>query len=651
VKPTKFAGALLVLSAAAGWQASAQTWDTSGNSLLKGSYYFREVFYAVGDQYGDLQEATALYGSITFSGTGTYTCQVSLYDVSSSGPTLESGALSGTYSIAASGYGFLSNPLSSGDYVYGLVNQAGIFVGSTTETANGFNDLFVAAPLSSPVPTAGAFKGSYSIAGIDLSSGTPATTLSYLLQMNPDGVSNLGTVSGTAYIGQAGSTKYTQSITGGKYIASGGAIVATFPNSTSAVLTGQKYLYISPDGNFVFGGSPQGFDMFVGVRTASGASSFGGFYYQAGLDQDESALASEGFANLDTYYGSLSAINDAIVGHQRLLSPFNGSAIDYTYSDSYSALSNNAYSTPAMNYVVGAGGVRIGSGIGPFLGINVALPAPSFSGPGVYLNPTGIVNAASSAPFTAGISPGELLTLYGSNLADSLVIAPSIPFPTTLGNVQVTINGTAAPIYYVAPTQVSVIVPYEIATSIVQVQVTTDGNPSNTVTAFTNLTSAGVFSVPPGGLGSGAALHQNGSLVSTANPAQPGETVSVFVTGLGAVSPGIADGAAGPVSQLSQTTNTIAAYIGGTTATVTYSGLAPQLAGLYQVNVTIPSGLTAGANALDIAGPDSYTSEVLISIGGGSAASSAGPASSAMVRRPPPRIAKAVPSAPKRKPR
>jgi uncharacterized protein (TIGR03437 family) len=638
VRLIKFAGVLLLLSVAASWHASAQTWDSSGNGLLKGTYYFREVFYIVGYNDGSLSEASALYGSITFSGTGTYTCQVSFYD---SNQGLESGSLSGAYSIAASGYGFISNPLSTGDYVYGLVNAAGIFVGSTTESTAGFNDLFVAAPLASPAPAAGTFKGTYTIAGIDLSSGAPSSTLSYLLQMNPDGVSALGTVSGTAYVGGAGATKYPQSFTGSKYIASSGAMVVTFPNSTSNVLTGQKYVYISPDGNFIFGGSPQGFDMFVGVRTGSGAS-FGGLYYQAGLDQDASQLVSADFANLDTYYGSFNASSGNILGHQRLFSPFNGSAYDDTYSDSYSALSNSAYSTPFMNYVVGAGGVRIGSGIGPYLGINVALPAPSFAGGGVYLNPTGVLNAASSAPFTAGVAPGESLTLYGTNLADSLVVASSIPLPTSLGNVQVTINGVNAPINYVSPTQVSVTVPYGITSAIVQVQVVTDGNPSNTVTSFLNTTSAGVFSVPPGGLGYGAVLHQDGSLVTKANPAQIGETVSVYLTGLGAVNPGIADGAAGPSGTLSQTVSTIAADISGTTATVTYSGLAPQLAGLYQVNLTIPAGLTAGDNSLDIAGPDSYTSEVLIPIGGAAGAASDARARSAKARRPPPRIGKAV---------
>jgi adhesin/invasin len=241
-------------------------------------------------------------------------------------------------------------------------------------------------------------------------------------------------------------------------------------------------------------------------------------------------------------------------------------------------------------------------------------------------------------------------------LADALTIAQTIPFPTTLGNVQVTVNGIAAPIYYVAPTQVSVIVPYGLNTSVAQVQVTTDGNASNTVTTFTNLTSPGVFTVPPGGLGTAAVLHQDGTLVTSTNPAKANETVSVFLTGLGAVSPTITDGDAGPSGTLSQASATIAAYLGGTQATVTYAGLAPQLAGLYQVNVTIPAGLTAGNLFLGIAGPDSYASEATVAVAGGTAADSSpavgsnDDARAASERRPPPRLAKVVPGAAKRKP-
>src|ERR1019366_3562721 len=162
-----------------------------------------------------------------------------------------------------------------------------------------------------------------------------------------------------------------------KYIFSGGDAVVTFPNSTTALFAGQYYLYFSPDGNFVFGGSPYSADLFVGVRTGTGTPNLSGMYYEAGLDQDESTL-SAGYASLDTFYGSLSANGGNIVGHQRLLNFFNPSAANYTYSDTYTVPSNGAYSSPAMNYVVGSG-IRIGSGIGPLLGISVALQAPGMS--------------------------------------------------------------------------------------------------------------------------------------------------------------------------------------------------------------------------------------------------------------------------------
>src|SRR5260370_29397447 len=52
---------------------SAQTWDTSGNSLLNGTYYFREVIWVVGDNAGNFSDVLALYGNITFDGNGGYT--------------------------------------------------------------------------------------------------------------------------------------------------------------------------------------------------------------------------------------------------------------------------------------------------------------------------------------------------------------------------------------------------------------------------------------------------------------------------------------------------------------------------------------------------------------------------------------------------
>ena len=160
-----------------------------------------------------------------------------------------------------------------------------------------------------------------------------------------------------------------------------------------------------------------------------------------------------------------------------------------------------------------------------------------------------------------------------------------------LDGVQVLINDVPAPIYYVSPTQISVIVPYETSYSIAQIQVKNGGVSSNPVTLFVNKTAPGVFTQSEDGLGLGAVLHSNFSLVTESHPAQIGETVQVYLTGLGDVVPAVADGVAGPSSPLSLTTNTIAASIGGVTATVTFAGLAPGFAGLYQVNLVVPTGL------------------------------------------------------------
>jgi uncharacterized protein (TIGR03437 family) len=637
--------ALLLMAAAAG-PAAAQSWDTSGNGLLNGTYYFREVFYFWnGDAYGDIGQAVSAYGNITFSGTGTYTlsCQVADSNVGN-GTCLQwlqyyygaSATTSGTYSIAASGYGFISNPLSPTDTIYGLVSQPlsssypGVFVGSSTES--GFNDLFVAAPLASPVATNATFKGSYWIADMDLSGGGPLSALSYMYQVNPDGAGTLGTNIGvTGYVGRGGATVVSQTISKVTYAFSNGAASVGFPSSTS-LISGTKLLYISPDGSFVFGGSPTGWDFFVGVRTGSTAPNFGGLYYQAGID--DPIYGTQG--DLDTYYGAVSYGTYGSVGHQRVAQIFssnpNGYAIDYTYSDTYTA-NASTYNSSIMRYAVGAGGaVRIGSGIGPYLGLSVALAAPTLSGSGVFLNPQGVVNAASWAPFTAAIVPGEFITLSGAGLAPSgLPAASTVPFPNILGGVQVMIDNIPAPIYYATPGLVSAIVPYGIGTGIVSIQVINNGAPSNTVSVYAGLTAPGVFTLSQNGQGYGAVQHNaDYSTVTSANPAQPGEYLIVYLSGLGAVSPGISDGAAGPSGTLSNTTNAITVYIGGQAVTPIYSGLAPGLVGLYQLDVQVPTGLTAGDNYLDVEGPDSYTTEALIPVGSGSAsASAAAPGASA----------------------
>src|SRR5262249_56599665 len=127
--------------------------------------------------------------------------------------------------------------------------------------------------------------------------------------------------------------------------------------------------------------------------------------------------------------------------------------------------------------------------------------------------------------------------------ATSRTDAPSLPLPTTLGNVEVKINGRPAPLLSVGPEQINLIVPYATAEPYAHVQVFVSGQPSNGVVSYTRSTAPGIFIIPPGGAGDGAVLHTDYTLVSQSNGARPGETVMAFVTGLGAVVPAVADGA------------------------------------------------------------------------------------------------------------
>jgi len=627
----KLARFLLPVVAAAALHA--QSWDNSGNSMLSGEYYFRQVIYVIGDDAGDLSEAVAVYGNINFHGDGTYAIttaeNAAYYDSANNGEILQL-ITTGTYSIAASGYGFISSPYVSGDLIYGMVNSQGIFVASSTENTYGYNDMFIAAQVASPLPTASSFTGTWTCADLDLSSGSPTSALSLLFTMTPNGVSSLGSVNVSGYYGISTTALPPQTYNGLIYAFSNGAAVARFSTISNDYIQSNKYFYFSKDGNFLFGGSPNGFDMIVGVKSTSTPPALSGTYYQAGLDEVEGAL--------DSYYGSfsinsgvappctspLASTCQALVGHERLNYFGSSSVSDYTYDDTIT-LSGNSFANSYARYVVGDGGlVEITSGIGPFLGLSVAVQAPSFTPTGVYIYPTGVINAASSAPFTAGIAPGELLTIYGSNLAPAssapYIVGPS-PFVTSVDNVQVSIGGLPAPIYYVSPGQVSAVVPYGITASTtcecVQIQVTNNGQLSNIVTEYLGQTAPGVLTYPQNGLGYGTIEDATtGALINAANPAVPGEIIAVYLTGLGAVTPGVADGAlGGPYPGTNNATNTFSVQFGTATASAPiFAGLAPGYSGLYQMNVTVPTGLTAGPNFLTISGPDSVMSYLLVPI-------------------------------------
>jgi uncharacterized protein (TIGR03437 family) len=161
---------------------------------------------------------------------------------------------------------------------------------------------------------------------------------------------------------------------------------------------------------------------------------------------------------------------------------------------------------------------------------------------------------------------------------------------------------------------VTVIVPSATKEDYATFQVINNGTASNAVTVYASTTSPGVFTSDSSGFGPGMVFHSDFSAVTSAHPAKIGEVLIAMVTGLGATTHPPADGAPGPKSPLSRATNVVVVLVDGYVANVSFAGLAPGLAGRYQINFQVPQGVSSGDVFLDIATPTAYHSQVTFSV-------------------------------------
>jgi uncharacterized protein (TIGR03437 family) len=193
----------------------------------------------------------------------------------------------------------------------------------------------------------------------------------------------------------------------------------------------------------------------------------------------------------------------------------------------------------------------------------------------------GIDNGASFKPIYA---PGETLSIFGTGLSRVTQSATSVPLPLTASGIAVLVNGIVAPLYYVSPSQLNVQIPYEIGTGSAVVTVNNNGQVT-TQSLQMAAAAPGIFTT------------SSGLLVPTASAA-PGEEVAFYITGAGAVSPGIADGAAPPwstpLADLPVPTQAKTVTIGGIAATIDFIGIPWALVGVTQINVTVPAGIATG---------------------------------------------------------
>jgi uncharacterized protein (TIGR03437 family) len=218
-----------------------------------------------------------------------------------------------------------------------------------------------------------------------------------------------------------------------------------------------------------------------------------------------------------------------------------------------------------------------------------------------FLSIAGVANAAS---YQQTFAPGMLLYVAGSQMSPVIQIAPSVPFLTFMGDVSATINGLAAPLYYVSPETLDIQIPYEV-------------QPGNATLIVTSLGQIATFNFTVGTAAPGIFMGLDGSLVPSSSGAR-GDTLSIYMTGQGAVSPPVATGDAPsadtPLSQLPAPALPVTVTVGGMPAPLAFVGIPPGLVGVTLINFQIPPDAPLGPQPVLVSIGDIPSSPVTLTV-------------------------------------
>ena len=199
---------------------------------------------------------------------------------------------------------------------------------------------------------------------------------------------------------------------------------------------------------------------------------------------------------------------------------------------------------------------------------------------------TAVLNDAS---LDTRISPGALAIVRGTNLG----VETSVP---------VTVGGKYAAVRFASLTQFSIQIPFDAPTGATTIQVGNSAAFSITLSQF----APALYTANQTGSGNASALHSDGRPITVLSPAAPGETISLYATGLGATVPALGTGVPGPANPPSRTAVQPTVVVGSEPATVLSSTVMPGEIGIYQVVVRLSSEPITGIRT------------ILLSIGGAS---------------------------------
>ncbi|MBZ5608754.1 MAG: S8 family serine peptidase [Acidobacteriia bacterium] len=250
--------------------------------------------------------------------------------------------------------------------------------------------------------------------------------------------------------------------------------------------------------------------------------------------------------------------------------------------------------------------------------MSFAMAATALPQPVIAQN--GVLDAAGLA-IGKPVAPGSYVSIFGANLANSTASATADILPLAIDFATVSFDVPSAQLslpghlVYASANQVNVQVPWELeGQSSVQVKVTVG---SGFGISFGKVVTVPLADYAPAffeiGAGQVAALDAQSKVIGASNPARRGQTVQLFANGLGPVDNQPASG--DPATSSSSTCKSQATVAIGTQQIApAFCGLAPDFAGLYQINATVPSSLAPGTYpvTITIAGHTSKASNIAV---------------------------------------
>jgi len=216
--------------------------------------------------------------------------------------------------------------------------------------------------------------------------------------------------------------------------------------------------------------------------------------------------------------------------------------------------------------------------------------------------PPAIDSVQNAADGSTAVAPGGLISVYGAQLSATNIASSQIPLPTALGESCLVVNGAPIPLLFVSTGQVNAQLPLNMGGN-VSMDIHTPAGVSNNFNFVVASAAPAVFLSGTAGPQTGLATvfrAANGQLVTPTNPVQPGDTLVIYLTGMGPTSPQVQAGQQTPPTLLTSVTQAPTLSLGSANLTIDYAGLVPgYISGLYQINATVPKG-TAGGESVPL---------------------------------------------------